>query len=92
MSARPPLQPGVYQEVLGGKVNYEAVIIVDPADRDRPDWENMAVAWRKDPSFDWNGPWKNPETDYGCFHRDSLRPHPDGDAIWAEYVASQLSD
>jgi hypothetical protein len=32
--SRPPLEPGVYQEVLGGRLNYEAVIVTKPGNTD----------------------------------------------------------
>jgi hypothetical protein len=80
--SRPPLEPGVYQEVLGGKVNCEAVIIVRPGSCSEP-WDNLAVAWRRLPDDDWI-------RGEGVFHNESLRPHPDGDTIWAEYCASLL--
>jgi hypothetical protein len=45
--SRPPLEPGVYQEVLGGKLNYEAVIVTKPGNE--PTGTIIAVAWRRSP-------------------------------------------
>jgi hypothetical protein len=89
---RQMLEPGVYQEWLdANEPNFEAVIIDQPAHPGSP-WDNLGVAWRKTADSPWEGPWKQPNAGEGCFHSHSLRPHPDGDAIWAEYVASRLSD
>lgn len=93
MLLQPLLEPGVYQEWLRGQLNFEAVIIVGNHNNSIGSrYELIGVAWRKRAQDDWAGPWKQRNCGPGAFTINNLRPHPDGDAIWAEYCASQLSD
>jgi hypothetical protein len=93
---RQMLEPGVYQEFLpnrslGTDLNMEAVIIVARSTSEgAPIY--LGDAWRNKADQPWRGPRGDETQAPGVFYPDSLRPHPEADRIWAEYVASRLID